>query len=121
MDKAAALHRPPIVQRLVQSIEDETGMRCPIDTPANDAPGEYIDAERHIDKALPRRHVGEIGYPEHVRRRRLELTIDAILWARGRLVADRRPDRLAADCALQTHAPHQSLHRAAGNLATLPL
>jgi hypothetical protein len=39
----------------------------------------------------------------------------------GIAFADRRPDRLAANRALQAKGSHQPLHCAAGNLATFPL
>ena len=100
MDEAAATYRASVVKSLFQGIEDEAGMRRAAYPPADDTPGECIDDERHIYKALSGRDVGEVGDPEHVRRRRLELAVDAVQWAMGRLVADRRPDRLAADRAL---------------------
>ena len=100
MDETAATYRASVVKSLFQGIEDETGMRGAADPPANDTPGECIDDERHIYKALSGRDIGEVGDPEHVWRRRLELAVDAVQWAMGRLVADRRPDRLAADRAL---------------------
>ena len=102
MDETAATYRASVVKSLFQGIEDEAGMRRAAYPPADDTPGECIDDERHIYKykALSGRDVGEVGDPEHVRRRRLELAVDAVQWAMGRLVADRRPDRLAADRAL---------------------
>ena len=51
----------------------------------------------------------------------MELAIDVVQWTRRRLVADRGPDVLAADHALQTHAPHQPLHGATGNVKVLAL
>ena len=60
MDKPAAMHWTPIVQRLFQSIEDKARMCGAADPPANDASGEGIDDKCYIDKTLPRRHVGEI-------------------------------------------------------------
>src|SRR5256714_9122941 len=45
----------------------------------------------------------------------MELPVDVIQRARRRLVADRRPDRLATDHALQTKARHQPLDGAAGS------
>ena len=121
MDETAATYRASVVKSLFQGIEDETGMRGAADPPANDTPGECIDDKRHIHKALPGRDIGEVGDPEHIRRRRPELAVDAVQWAGCRPVADRRPDRLAADHALQADDPHQPLHRAAGNSASFPL
>jgi hypothetical protein len=93
MDKPAAMHWTPIVQRLFQGIEDEARMRGAADPPANDAAGKGVDDKRHIDKALPRRHVGKIGYPEPIRLRCPELTFDMIQGAWRGFVADRRLDR----------------------------
>jgi hypothetical protein len=45
----------------------------------------------------------------------MELPIDVIERARRRLVADRCPDRLATDDALQAHILHQPFDRAAGD------
>ena len=81
MDEAAATYRASVVKRLFQGIEDEAGMRRAAYPPADDTPGECIDDERHIHKALPGRDIGEVGDPEHVWRRRLELAVDAVLWA----------------------------------------
>jgi hypothetical protein len=78
-----------------------------------------IDHEGDVDEAFPGRHVGEVGDPKRVRPRRLELPPDVIQRARRCLVADRGPDRLAADHALQAHLPHQARHRAAGHIVTL--
>src|SRR3954451_6061085 len=46
----------------------------------------------------------------------MELPVDVIQLARRRLVADRRPDRLATDHGLPTKARHQPLDGAAGSL-----
>jgi hypothetical protein len=60
MHKPAAMDGPPIVQRLLQSIEDEARMRCAASTPSDDAAGEAVDNKRYINKALPSGYVGEI-------------------------------------------------------------
>ena len=51
----------------------------------------------------------------------LELPIDVVQRARRGFVADRGPDRLAADHALQVKASHQPRHSAAGNIVALTL
>src|SRR5260370_33635020 len=53
--------------------------------------------------------------------RGFELTIDVVQRAGRRLVADRGPDRLATNHALQTEGLHQPCHGAAGNIVTLTL
>src|SRR3954463_16479882 len=54
MDEAA-LRRTAVVQRLLQSIEDEIRRRRPRHPPADDAAGEDVDDEGHVDEALPGR------------------------------------------------------------------
>src|SRR3954469_18946526 len=116
----AALDRPALVQGLLERVEHEAGVSAPRNSPADDAPGVSIDHEGHVDEARPGRDVGEVGDPEHVRARRLELPVDAIEWARRGLVADRGPHRLAPHGPLQAHGPHQARHRAAGDPDSLP-
>jgi hypothetical protein len=95
MHEAATMDGPPIVQRLLQGIEDETRVRRATGTPSHDAAGEGVDDKRHINKALPSGHVGEVGDPQHVRPGGLELPLDVVQRARRGLVADGRLDRLA--------------------------
>ena len=121
MHAAAAMDGPPIVQCLLQGIEDETSMRGAADAPAHDTAGEGIDDKRNINKALPGGHVDEIGNPQPVRLWRPELALDVVQRARRGLVADSRSDRLTPNHPLQAHAPHQPLDRAAGNVKTFPL
>src|SRR5258707_6072263 len=72
-------------------------------------------------KAGPGRDVGEVGEPEDIRPWRLELAVDVIQRAWRGLVADRGFNGFAADDPLQTHVPHQSRHRATGNIEALAL
>src|SRR3954469_8624045 len=111
--ETAALDGPALVQGLLKRVEHEAGVRRPAHPPADDAPGISIDHKGNIDEAGPGRDVGEIGDPEHVWARRLELLVDAIEWARRGLIADRGPHRLAPHGPLQAHGPHQPRHRAA--------
>src|SRR6516165_4391826 len=66
-------------------------------------------------------HIGEVGQPKDVRPRRLELAVDVIQRTWRSRVADRGPDGFAADNPSQTHVPHQSRHRATGNIDALAL
>src|SRR3954447_23443018 len=118
--ETATLDGPARVQGLLERVEHEAGVRRPAHPPADDATGIGIDHEGHVDEARPGRHVGEVGDPEHVRARGLELPVDAIEWARRGLVADRGPHRLAPHGPLQAHGPHQARHRAAGDPDSLP-
>ena len=57
-----------VMQRLLEGIEDETCMCRPGNAPTNDAPGEGIDDERHVNEALPGGHIGVSGPKEfHLR------------------------------------------------------
>src|SRR4051795_7965065 len=111
MDEAA-LHRTAVVQRLLKSIEDEVRMRRPRHPPADNAAGEDVDDEGHVDEALPGGDIGEIRHPQGVRMRRPELPVPLVRRARGSLVSDGYPGLLAANRATQAHLPHQALYRA---------
>lgn len=61
LNEPTAMDRSPIMKRLIEGIEDEPRMSGPARPPADDAAGEGVDHEGHIDEALPGRHIGEIG------------------------------------------------------------
>lgn len=107
------------MESLLESIEDEPGMCCPAHPPADDASGESVNRDGHIDEALPGGDLGEIPNPQPVRRRDFELAVDAVQWARSRLL--RRADRYAANDPLQAHRPHQPSDGATGNVKAFPL
>jgi len=94
MDEPATLDGPPVMKRLLEGIENEAGMRRPARPPANDTPGKGVDDEGDIDEAGPGRDIGEVGDPQHVRRRGMELAVDMIKRTGCRPVADRCADRL---------------------------
>ena len=54
VDEAAAMGGAPLVDRLLQGIQHEAGVRRPADPPAHDKAGEDVDDESHVDKAGPR-------------------------------------------------------------------
>lgn len=116
MDQPAPLHGPPIMESLFQSVQNEAGMRRPAHPPADDPSRIGVDDKGDIDGARPGRDAGQVGDPQHVRRRGMELAISVIERARCGLVAHRGADRLAADDALKTHGPHQWGNRAAGDV-----
>ena len=113
--------RPSFVQCLFQRVEHEAGMRRPAHPPADDPSRIGVDDKGDIDEARPGRDVGEVGDPQHVRRRGMELAIDVIERAWCRLVAHRGADRLAADDAFEAHGLHQAGDRAAGDIEALAL
>ncbi|SMP06296.1 hypothetical protein SAMN06265374_0774 [Roseibium denhamense] len=106
---------------LLQGIENEGGMRCPADAPADDTAGKCINDEGDIDEALPGGNVREIRNPEPVRHLCLELAVHTVEWTGCRLVRKRRFDRLTSDDPLKPHRPHEPGHGAAGNIEALPL
>src|ERR1700678_4416584 len=59
----ASLHKPPIMESLLQSVQDEAGMRRPAHPPADDPAGIGVDDKGDIDEAGPGRDVGEVGDP----------------------------------------------------------
>ncbi len=61
MNQPATFGGPPIMKRLVESIEDESRVRRSTGPPANDTAGEGIDHESDVYEALPGRDIGEIG------------------------------------------------------------
>lgn len=67
MDETAAFDGPPIMKRLIESIEDETCMCRSARSPTDDAAGEGINHESDVYEALPGGHICEIRKPSHVR------------------------------------------------------
>ncbi|ESW63400.1 transposase IS986 [Mesorhizobium sp. LSJC285A00] len=100
-------------------MENEGCMRRPAHPPADDPTGIGVDDKGDIDEARPGRDAGEVGDPQHVRRRSMELAVDVVERARCGLVAHRSADRLAADDAFEAHGLHQAGNRAAGDLEAL--
>lgn len=58
----------PLMKVLLQGIEDEPRVRRPAHPPADDAVGEYVDDESHVDEPLKSGDTGEIRNPESVGR-----------------------------------------------------
>ena len=94
------MQRPPLMQRLFQRIEHKARMRGARHPPADDATRIGVDDEGDVDKPRPGRDIGEVRHSQRVGPRCHELPVDVIQRARGRPVADRGADRLAADHAL---------------------
>ncbi len=70
--------RPPLMDGLLERVEYKSGMRGATDTPADDPAGVGIDDKGHIDETLPGGDIGEIRYPQPVRRGRLELPVHMV-------------------------------------------
>src|SRR3546814_12497547 len=120
LNHAAAMNRPAFVSRLLKRIQHEAGIRRPAGAPADDPPGVGIDDKGDIDEPRRGRDIGEVRYPKHVPRWRVEPAVDVIGRARCRLVADGRTHRLASDHACQAHLAHQPFNRTAGDLKAFP-
>ncbi len=121
MDQRPVAARLAGIQRLFKRIEYEVGAHRPTHPPANDAPRKHVDDERHLQPALPRRNVGEIGNPKLIRPVGRKLAIDPVQRARCRDIWNRRANPFAANRALQSQPLHQSLDRAAGHTNLLPV
>lgn len=120
MHEAAALEGTALVQRLLQSIENEGGVGGSRDPPADDAAGEDVDHESHVDEPGPGRHVGEVADPKCVWARCLELPVDPVERAHCCWIRCRRPDSLSPHDALQSNRLHQPRDGAPGHRDSIP-
>jgi hypothetical protein len=94
-------------QRHVQGIEHKLGVQGRCHRPADDAPAKRIECDRQIEKAGPRRNVGDVGHPQQVRALGGEVALNQV----GRLprpLANRRGDEPAAADAGKTGPAHQT-------------
>jgi hypothetical protein len=81
--QAAAMGRTRIMDRLIEGIQNEPGMRRPAHPPAHDIAGIDVDHEGHVDEPRPRRDVREVRDPQHVRRRRMERPVHLVEWTKA--------------------------------------
>lgn len=121
MHEAATMSGTPIMKSLLQGIEDKASMCRPARPPSNDAASEDVDDNGHVDKTLPCGDVGEVRNPQPVWCWGFELAVNPVKRARGRLVRERRADRLSSDDPLQAHRPHKPGDTAAGDLKAFTL
>src|SRR3546814_20398520 len=84
VDQATTMNWPPIMDRLLQSIEHEAGMRRPAHPPAYDIAGINDDPEGYVDETVNRRGLGEVRTPQHFRCRRVETAIERKSGGEGR-------------------------------------
>lgn len=78
MNLPATMDGPPVTQYLVEGIENEARMGSPARSPIDNSANEGIDHERDVTEALPSGHIREIRKPEHVRRRREEVSVHPV-------------------------------------------
>lgn len=111
----------PIMKCLLQRIEDEARMCCPACPPADDATSEDVDDKGHVDETLPGGDIGEVRNPQPVWCWGFELAVNPVKRVRGRLVRERRADRLTSNDTLQAHRPHKPGDTAAGDVKAFTL
>ena len=66
------VRRPSLRGGHVERIEHDGRVQRVLHGPADDATTEHIKDDREVEKARGRRHVGDVGDPELIRRRRAE-------------------------------------------------
>src|SRR5712691_8410859 len=98
------------LQCLLERVDDEFGAEVVLERPADDATAIAVHDHGEIQPALPGAQVGDVGDPESVRSRRLEVALDEIV---GDTHA-RNPNCRAATAPFQGAAdarlPHQPLN-----------
>lgn len=119
MDEAVTLGGPPVMERMLQRIQDEAGLLGVGDPPAYDPASEGDDHEGDAAEARLCGDIGEVGEPERVRPRRLQLPVQPIFRTERRRVAPRRLRRFAAHGAGQAHLRHQTRDHASGHIDPL--
>jgi hypothetical protein len=99
MDESITALWPALIKGLFQGIEDKVCMGSSACPPTHDAPRIGVDDEGNVHKARPGGHIGEVGQPQPVWRRCVELAIDVIQRTNGGLIADRGAHRPATNHA----------------------
>ncbi len=109
------------LQGLLERVDDELGTQVVLERPADNATRVAVDDDSEVEPALPTAQVGDVGDPEPVRRRWLEVALNQIVGD----THDRHPDRRAATAPL--HGPgnaflaHQPLDPFAADTDTVEL
>jgi len=93
------LRRPPVMDGLLEGIQNEPSLRRGAGAPADDLARVSVDDEGDIDEPLPGGDIGEITDPQHVGRRDAELAVQLVQRARGLLV------RIVVRCGLPRMMP----------------
>jgi hypothetical protein len=93
----------------LERVEGEVTAQGARDTPADDAPGEDVDHEGGIGEARPRRHVGDVGYPELVGPAGHEAPVHQVGRAEPNVSGDSGAALAGPAAALQSHLAHQAL------------
>jgi hypothetical protein len=90
--------RPTLAEGHVHGIQDQLGSQVVGHRPADDPAAPDIQDDRQIEKPRRGRDVGDVGDPQLVRARRLEIAVHQIGRGSGLFVAPCR-DRAAAPAA----------------------
>src|SRR6266536_3014282 len=72
------IFRPPLIVSHLERVEDKRRLEVRCHRPADDASAEGIEHHGEIEKASPRRNVGDVGHPELVGSISGELPLDQI-------------------------------------------
>ena len=88
------------MESLFQGIQHKGRLHRGGGLPADDAASKGIDDEGHVDKASPRRHIREIGYPQLIWTRCLELSLNQICWPVRVRIGNRRSAPFSTSDAL---------------------
>src|SRR5215210_898884 len=99
----------PALQRLLERVDDELSAEMVLERPANDATAVAVDDDREVQPALPAAQVGDVGNPQPVRRRRMEVALDEIVGDTNARDADRRAAPTSFDRAADACLAHQPL------------
>ena len=103
----------PGPDRLFQRVQHQLGGHRGPGAPAQDSAGVGIHDERDVDPPRPRRHVGDVGHPQPVRRQRRKPATDQVLRPPGCPIGDRGPLHRPAPDTFQTGAAHEPFDGAA--------
>lgn len=100
----------------VEGFENEFGAQMIGHRPTDNAAAVDVEIDRKVQKAGPRRNVGDVSDPDLIGTVGFELAIDEIGCRPGIAIADRRNDAFAPRSAFNSAFSHQSRNTLAGDL-----
>jgi hypothetical protein len=104
----------------LQGVQGQGGAKGGGDPPADDGAAVGVDDEPGVAEPRPGGHVGEVGDPQAVGRRRGELAVDEVGGALVGLGGDGGPPRLAAHDPADAELAHEPRHPVAAHGDALP-
>jgi hypothetical protein len=105
----------------VEGIENKLRAQVVRHGPADDAPRPGIEDDGEEQEACRGRHVGDVGHPQQVRRRRREDPADEVVRRPMRRLAPRRDREAPQRHTAQPDLAHQPRHALAGDRRALGL